>query len=269
MKIFYKIILFICFALIIEFVVYLYTENKVKEDYQSYIGRINHIFKGANEITDYLEQPVNGELINMKNTEGEYMRKKVSTMKVLGAPNSLYKKIDLFDYFECDNGGWNIYQLQKIAEGSYIRTSYSSTNMGYKVPKYNYVSGENGRYYTTTSYYKPTFRGSIDEVYEIAKLYILKNKIINFEKGSINRIISLENIKSDFHKLKLKGSIEDERVIQSDKTVVGYKEHIISYTVILDNVRFQKHLYMCYGIGLIGSIIFSIIIFIALKLLKK
>ena len=246
-----------------EIGVYFYTEKQVEKDYEKFLNDIDYIFNEETEIADYKEYKLRGKLIDMRSSESSFR-------KVFDS-NNLYK-YEIVELYECKSGGWNFYHLEKISKGVFKETTYRSTDMGFRVPESEYIPAKVNEYgIVRDSYYRSNNRGTVSSAYENAKQYILKNKINNYEKGSFSRISSILDIESKFHRCYTEsdGQGEIENEIYDDKTVVGYKQNSIYIKAMFVNEAYEEELVKNLGIGLGISIIFSVLILLIFKLLKK
>ena len=234
-----------------------------RKDYKNFIDEIDYIFSGETEVADYTQYKLRGKLIDMKSDESSFRR-------VFGS-NELFK-YDLVDFYECESGGWNFFHLERISKDVYKETTYRSTDMGFKIPKSEYIPAKVNQYgIVRDSYYKSNNRGTVSSAYEKAKQYIIDNNINNFEKGSLTRISSILDIESKFHRCYTESDNKGQvrREIYDDKIVVGYKQNSIYYKTMLVDDIYEENLTKNLGIGLGISSIFYFLILLIFKLLKK
>jgi hypothetical protein len=169
--------------LIIGFIVsvflsFLYVQNKKKNDYESLKKEIDNIFQGKTEICDYERYTVQGKLRKSDETD---------------ARDEEDKK--LYEIFELESGGFEIYQLTNKTNDKFAVTKITSSNLGYKIPAQTYNEGFWGYGYNT-----PTYRGEVKSIYKEAMEYLSSDNK-TYERGSFDNIKNFEKISSDYFRV--------------------------------------------------------------------
>jgi hypothetical protein len=170
----------ICIALALSY----YIDLNQKEHDLNYIqSEINNVLNGKDEVCDYQEQGVQGQL---------------------KAPDILSPNDNdgnrLVEYYTCTNGGFTVLTLTKKENGYEIVTT-TSGDMGYKVPASHYTPGKDYGYgISTPGFYTSTYRQSVQTAYNEAMAYLSSEKENkSYNPGSYDKIKSFDEISSPFY----------------------------------------------------------------------
>jgi preprotein translocase subunit YajC len=237
-------------------IAYFLTEEHKKKDFQKLEEKVNDIFAGKEEICDYTNSGVKGELI--KPSDYFYFDKKDN------------EDNELYEFYSLESGGWSVYTLKKLNYG-YDLIKNSSTNMGFKVPESTYRAGTDYGYdISTPGYSIPTYRGSVQNAYNEAMEYIsVKKEDKSYVAGSYNRIISFNELYSDLHYIDnihptkyTSASVNSkswesigESYVFNKNWIVWYNENGSHFEIVLDKDKYLKKLLINLGTGIVIAIL--------------
>lgn len=251
-------------------IAYYLTEEYKKKDFIELEKKANAVFNGKDEICDYTKSGVKGKLKRPKDDAfyGIINGKKDNEDK------------ELYEYYNCESGGWTVYTLKKLNYGYDIIQSYS-TDMGFKVPESTYHAGTDYGYgVTTPGYSLPTYRGSVQNAYNEAMEYIsVEKEDKSYVAGSYNKIITFDELYSDLHYI---GNVEPTRYTSASVNsksweslgeasvfnknwIVWYKQSGKHYEIVLDKDDYQEKLLINIGIGIAIAIMAFLIWIYSLK----
>lgn len=246
-------------------IAYYVTGEYKKKDYIELKKKANAVFNGKDEICDYTKSAVKGKLKRPKEDfyYGIFESKKDNEGK------------ELYEYYNCESGGWTVYTLKKLNNG-YDLIEKSSTNMGFKVPKSTYYAATD----YSPAYSVPTNRGSIQNAYNEAMEYIsIEKEDKSYVAGSYNSIITFDELYSDLHYIdnvhptryssasanaKWWESLGELAVFNTD-WIVWYKKSGKHYEIVLDKDDYIQKLLFNLGIGVVIAILAFILWLYSLK----
>lgn len=229
-------ILLVLLAIVFSGIACYITEKNREKALLDINQKVEDIFQGKAEICDYSKQIVKGNLRH----------------------NSLIDPYDnedkeLYEYFDCNSGGWTVYTLRKTFNG-FEEVWSTSTDMGFKVPEKNYHEGVNyGFGYTSPSYEIPTFRGTVQEAYNGALNHVaVNNKNNSYLAGSLNAIQEFDFLHNELYFLKSFNSWESDinHFVYNNMWIVWYKNRGWNYEITFAKKEYQKRLYLNIGIAI-------------------
>ena len=262
-----KLLVFIIMILmssVIAYIVALYEKNI---DYKNFKNKIDDMFGGKSIVYDY----------KFSSVEGEFNPNPNSGLSFDQCYYELKKSYEIYDYFECKDGGWGIFALKKLNVG-YDIIKYISENMAFIVPETKYIKGSNedgiiDRYGNYPSITIPTFRGTVENAYIEARDYLIEEYLKNYNQDEITRkIASFDMLNSNFHNMEnieptqYSNSTSGHReinypcsIVYDEKSIVVYKKNIMHYEIVLDKELFQKrimtNLLFGFALSILGFIV--------------
>lgn len=261
--------LYLCFILLVLSIIgaYYYTENHRKDELNQINNKIDMLFRGYYEIYDYKNTSVKGELTTPYfNSFRNFERNNNQEF-----PKDNEGK-ELYEYYECTSGGWSILLLQKESEYSFSIRELYSENMGFKVPEYKIEPGIDYGYYKSPDYKIPTYRGSVNNAYNNALEYVLKEDISgHYVSGNYDRILYFGNILDDmdchFYQIETsKHKPINSFCIYNSYWIVWYcVDNNCKYNITIDKDNYNKILLN----NLAVAVCIAILIFIFLQIIIK
>jgi len=231
-------------------IAYYLTEEFKRKDLQKLENKINDVFNKKHEICDYSKSYVKSKPTQLDDI----------TLIEIRNNKRYFDDLDLYDYYNCESGGWTVYTLKKLNHGYDLIKSYS-TDMGFKVPE-------------------STYRGSVQDAYNEAMEYLsVENAHKSYVAGSYNRISTFNELNSDLHYV---GNVHPTRStsvtfrsktwnsasefsISNENWIVWYKESGNHYEIVLDKDDYYRKLLINLGICIAIAILTFLLWIYSLK----
>lgn len=186
----------ILFVTIFSLIGYLLVENK-KAGYRNEIGKkIEYVFNGKSVVLDGTKSGVQGET-----EETGYTGKTKSDIF-----RRWWEESGLYTIFKCERGGFTIKKITKLSDESFDIETYTSGDMGYRKPKYTYVSPE---YYTNyrgertvsrEGYRNENYRKSVQQCYnEAFDFFTTDDKTGAYTSGKYIDIVNFPDLRNDYY----------------------------------------------------------------------
>lgn len=216
-------IIMIVGILITTGITFIIVKAQKSKDRKEIETRIDEIFQGKDEISDYENSGVQGEMekviilnemdISSRRFPGIYAGEICLMSKpTIENENNYWEEErlkkwntykELVEYYRRTSGGFNIISLKKMPNG-FDRIVYNSKNMGFKVPASEYRAGVNYGYGVTSAGYSiPTYRGTVQQAYNLTLDFLTKDKENSpYIPGSYNKIKTFDELSSEFYYIR-------------------------------------------------------------------
>ncbi len=216
--------LLLCFVLCVG-LTYLITNSQRKNDFDEINKKVDLVFQGKNNVSDYSYDGTDGQLydvylssffegigddknvVRTKKRTLAYKPADVEDDKYVTYNEEKRKQWDLFkglvQYYETNPfSGFETINAEKNTSTFSITKCWSG-DMAYKVPESKHYSGYSSEYYSSPGYDIPTYRPSVGKCYEEAAKFLTVEKADkSYEAGSYNKIYSLPETETKYYEVK-------------------------------------------------------------------
>ncbi len=269
----------VTFVLLLAFAsagVFFFT-NRHKEKYKKeLISRVDDILNLRSSVLDGQFEFSDGALIN---TDYKGVKKPDS--------EKISDKYGLYSIFK-STGIFTVRKLTKLNDDEYVLEEYTSRDLGFKKPEFNYHSPRyiddfmGGKIQMDAGYKTKNARSSVRECYQAAFDYFTKfdkKSPGSFEKGKYDKIATFSLLKNDYYTIKntfpenetpgydlsdhwIKDNNEES--VDFEEWVVFYKTEGWHYQLILNKEAYKKDITKNAAIAL-GAVVLIFMMLLAFK----